>query len=100
MKISAALKTSEYGNFILKKIIYYKSFKLKLDSSKNVAFLLSRIQNLAPYVEGYLLLFKCLKRIPINELWSETEFFTKLKIDIANLQTNNLINLGKLVQIM
>ena len=72
-----------------------KKYLLKLDISKNVAFLLNQIQTLAPYVDGYLIFFNFLKNLNDHLVFTEHELYQLLDTEIKNLQKNNLINFGK-----
>jgi hypothetical protein len=72
-----------------------KKYLLKLDNSKNVAFLLNQIQTLAPYVDGYLIFFNFLKNLNNHLVFTEQELYQMLDSEVKNLQKNNLINFGK-----
>jgi hypothetical protein len=73
-----------------------RKYLLKLDDVKNVSYLLSQIQTLAPYVEGYLMFFSFLKNINVGHVLTENEMFRMLNGEMENLNKNNSINFGKI----
>jgi hypothetical protein len=73
-----------------------RKYLLKLDDVKNVSYLLSQIQTLAPYVEGYLMFFSFLKKINVGHVLTENEMFRMLNGEMENLKKNNSINFGKI----
>ena len=62
--------------------------------SKNVAFLLTQIRTLSPYIEGYLLFFNVLRKLQINTAISESELFKTLDAEAALSFKNGSLNFG------
>jgi len=74
-----------------------KKYLLKLDNVKNISYLLSQIQTLAPYVEAYLMFFSFLRKINVGHVLTENEMFRMLDGEMTSLNKNNSINFGKIL---
>ena len=73
-----------------------KKYLLKLDNVKNISYLLSQIQTLAPYVEAYLMFFNFLRKINVGHVLTENEMFRMLDGEMTSLNKNNSINFGNI----
>jgi hypothetical protein len=69
-----------------------KRYLVNLNST-NIGFLLTQVQALSPYIQGYLIFFSfLLKKLKVKETVNEKDLFARLDLEVEQQISNDLIN--------